>query len=99
MTTLDFNSVERDKYKQKGTDPAKERIENVIKAILQYGVHPKYVFKVDDVLHKRNTPKVVRCLEEVAKIVSNQKSFFNSNATKDVNLKSQSSQFFSLYTL
>ena len=72
MTTLDFNSVERDKYKQKGTDPAKERIENVIKAILQYGVHPKYVFKVDDVLQKKNTPKVVRCLEEVAKIVSNQ---------------------------
>ena len=29
MTTLDFNSVERDKYKQKGSDPAKKRIESV----------------------------------------------------------------------
>ena len=71
MTTLDFNSVERDKYKQAGTDPAKERIENVQKAILNYGVNPKYLFKVEDVLCKSNTPKVVRCLEEVAKIVSN----------------------------
>ena len=70
MTTLDFNSVERDKYKQKGRDPAKERIENVQKAILNYGVDPKYLFKLEDVLEKKNTPKVVRCLEEVAKIVS-----------------------------
>ena len=70
MTTLDFNSVERDKYKQKGKDPAKERIENVQKAILNYGVDPKYLFKLEDVLDKKNTPKVVRCLEEVAKIVS-----------------------------
>ena len=70
MTTLDFNSVERDKYKQAGRDPAKERIENVQKAILNYGVDPKYLFKLEDVLEKKNTPKVVRCLEEVAKIVS-----------------------------
>lgn len=68
MTTLDFNSVERDKYKQAGRDPAKERIENVQKAILNYGVDPKYLFKLEDVLEKKNTPKVVRCLEEVAKI-------------------------------
>ena len=70
MQTLDYNSVEVDKYKQKGSDPSKKRIESVIKAILSYGVHPKYVFKVEDVLLKTNTPKVVRCLEEVAKIVS-----------------------------
>ena len=70
MTTLNFNSVERDMYKQAGRDAAKERIENVQKAILNYGVDPKYLFKLEDVLEKKNTPKVVRCLEEVAKIVS-----------------------------
>ena len=70
MTTLDFNSVKRDKYHQAGRDAAKERIENVQKAILNYGVDPKYLFKLEDVLEKKNTPKVVRCLEEVAKIVS-----------------------------
>jgi hypothetical protein len=32
-------------------------------------VEPKYIFTVEDVLLKRNTPKVVRCLEEVAKLV------------------------------
>ena len=78
MTTLDFNSVEMDKYKQKGSDPARERIVHVIKAILSYGVHPKYVFKVDDVLLKTNTPKVIRCLEEVAKIVSIKFITFNN---------------------
>ena len=70
MTTLDFNSVEKGIYKQAGRDAAKERIENVRKAILNYGVDPKYLFKLEDVLDKKNTPKVVRCLEEVAKIVS-----------------------------
>ena len=70
MTTLDFNSVERDCFKQAGRDPAKDRIEKVQKAILNYGVDPKYLFRLDDVLHKENTPKVIRTLEEVAKIVS-----------------------------
>ena len=70
MTTLNFNSVEKDMYKQAGRNAAKERIENVQKAILNYGVDPKYLFKLEDVLEKKNTPKVVRCLEEVAKIVS-----------------------------
>ena len=70
MTTLDFNSVEKGIYKQAGRDAAKERIENVRRAILNYGVDPKYLFKLEDVLEKKNTPKVVRCLEEVAKIVS-----------------------------
>ena len=70
MTTLDFNSVERDCFKQAGRDPAKDRIEKVQKAILNYGVDPKYLFRLDDVLHKENTAKVIRTLEEVAKIVS-----------------------------
>ena len=67
MTTLDFNSVERDKYKQAGRDPAKERIENVQKAILNYGVDPKYLFKLEDVLEKKNTPKVSKCIEMIWK--------------------------------
>ena len=32
-------------------------------------IDEKFIFKVEDVTQKRNTPKVVRCLEEVAKLV------------------------------
>ena len=70
MTTLDFNSVEREKFKC-GSNPIKDRIEGVRKSFLNYGVDPKYIFKLEDVQHKQNTPKVIRCLEEVAKIVCN----------------------------
>ena len=48
------------------------RIKDARTSIINYGVDEKYVFKVEDVLHKRNTPKVVRCLEEVAKLVRKQ---------------------------
>ena len=48
------------------------RIKDARTSIIDYGVDEKFVFKVEDVLHKRNTPKVVRCLEEVAKLVSKQ---------------------------
>ena len=34
------------------------------------GVDQKYLFRLEDVTKKMNTPKVVRCLEEVAKLVS-----------------------------
>lgn len=84
MTTLDFNSVERDKYKQAGKDPAKDRVENVQKAILNYGVDPKYLFKLEDVLEKKNTPKVVRCLEEVAKISRQETHIVMDTLRKDL---------------
>ena len=70
MTTLCFNSVERDKYGSAGCNPEEDRIKEVQTQILAYGVEQKYMFKIDDILHKKNTPKVIRCLEEVAKLVS-----------------------------
>ena len=70
MTTLCFNSVERDKYGSAGCNPEEDRIKEVQTQILAYGVEQKYMFKIDDILHKKNTPKVTRCLEEVAKLVS-----------------------------
>merc|ERR1712062_408311 len=36
--------------------------------ILDYGVKEKYLFRLEDVTKKLNTPKVIRCLEEVAKL-------------------------------
>jgi hypothetical protein len=70
MTTLCFNSVEKDPWTNLGTDPSEQRITDVRTVILHYGVDPKYVFRAEDILRKRNTPKVIRCLEEVAKLVS-----------------------------
>merc|ERR1712156_521209 len=45
-----------------------DRIKEVQTQILAYGVEQKYMFKIDDILRKKNTPKVIRCLEEVAKL-------------------------------
>ena len=70
MITLSFNSVQKTIFKQNGKDAATERLKSVVKAVANYGVKPKYRFTVDDVLKKMNTPKVIRCLEEIAKIVS-----------------------------
>ncbi len=77
MTTLCFNSIENDPYGNAGSSPEETRIKQLRLQILDYGVDPKYVFQVDDVLHKRNTPKVIRCLEEVAKLVNHAKSFLS----------------------
>jgi len=68
MTTLSFNSVERDKYGSAGCNPKEERIRSLQTQILDYGVEDKYMFRVQDMLYKKNTPKVIRCLEEVAKL-------------------------------
>ena len=69
MTTLCFNSVERDKFGSAGCSPEEERIKQLQAQILDYGVDAKFMFKMEDILWKRNTPKVIRCLEEVAKLV------------------------------
>ena len=70
MTTLCFNSIERDQWSSFGCSPEEQRVKDVRAQILHYGVDAKYLFKVEDVTKKMNTPKVVRCLEEVAKLVS-----------------------------
>jgi len=82
MTTLDFNSVEREKFKC-GSNPIKDRIEGVKKSFLNYGVDPKYIFKLEDVQHKQNTPKVIRCLEEVAKISQQETHIVMDTLRKD----------------
>ena len=69
MTTLCFNSVENDPYSNMVCSPEEKRIQQLRAQILDYGVDAKYIFSVEDVLLKRNTPKVVRCLEEIAKLV------------------------------
>ena len=79
MTTLCFNSVERDKYGAAGCSPEEERIKSLQAQILDYGVDSKFMFKIDDILLKRNTPKVIRCLEEVAKLVSIFEAFKRTN--------------------
>ena len=70
MTTLCFNSVENDLYASFGCSPEEKRIQSLRTTILDYGVDNKYMFSVEDVFQKKNTPKVIRCLEEVAKLVT-----------------------------
>ena len=79
MTTLCFNSMERDQWGTFGCSPEEQRVKDVRQQILDYGVHEKYVFRVEDVTLKRNTPKVVRCLEEVAKLVNIRVTFKTRN--------------------
>ena len=69
MTTLCFNSIERDQWSSFGCSPEEQRVKDVRAQILHYGVEEKYLFRTEDVTKKLNTPKVVRCLEEVAKLV------------------------------
>ena len=70
MTTLCFNSIERDQWSSFGCSPEEQKVKDVRNQILHYGVDQKYLFRLEDVTKKMNTPKVVRCLEEVAKLVS-----------------------------
>jgi hypothetical protein len=69
MTTLCFNSVEVDRYSNMGCSPEEKRLQQLRTQVLDYGVDQKFIFSVEDIFLKRNTPKVIRCLEEVAKLV------------------------------
>ena len=69
MTTLDFNSVPSDPYSNKGVDAEVARIKTLIAAIGNYGVDKKYLFTVEELHQGKHIPKVVRCLEEIEKLV------------------------------
>merc|ERR1711936_72807 len=70
ITTLDFNSISRDPWAMCNGGSSSEdlRVENLIEGFKNYGVQPKFLFTVQDLLDKYNIPKVVRCLEEVEKL-------------------------------
>ena len=72
MTTLDFNSVPSDPFSMisGGSNTERLRIQTLIESMTNYGVPQKFLFKVEDLLDKYNIPKVVRCLEEVEKLVN-----------------------------
>ena len=70
---MDFNSISRDPWAMcnGGANSAELRVENLIEGFKNYGVKPKFLFTVKDLLDKYNIPKVVRCLEEIEKLVRN----------------------------
>jgi len=74
MTTLCFNSIEIDPYAKKkkksltADELSRHRIREIIDQIRDYGVEDKYIFTVEDVLEKKRPNKIIRCLEEVAKL-------------------------------
>ena len=52
-----------------GLNPEVTRIKTLIEAIENYGVERKYIFSVEDLFEKKHIPRVVRCLEEIEKLV------------------------------
>ena len=48
---------------------SRHRIREIIEQIRDYGVEDKYIFTAEDVLEKKRPNKIIRCLEEVAKLV------------------------------
>ena len=52
-----------------GLNPEITRIKTLIEAIENYGVDKKYIFTVEDLFEKKHIPRVVRCLEEIEKLV------------------------------
>ena len=72
MTTLSFNSVPSDPYSnQGGLNPEITRIKTLIETMGNYGVDKKYLFSAEDLYEAKNIPRVVRCLEEIEKLVRN----------------------------
>ena len=53
-----------------GNDAEISRIKTLISAIGNYGVDKKYLFAVEDLHQAKHIPKVVRCLEEIEKLVN-----------------------------
>ena len=49
----------------------------------EYGVNEDILFHVDDLLYSNNTPKVARCLKEVAIIVSINKDNWQKKCGSD----------------
>ena len=68
MTTISWNSVPSDPYP--GLNPDITRVKTVIETISNYGVDKKFMFSVEDLYDAQHIPRVVRCLEEVEKMVS-----------------------------
>ena len=56
-----------------GNDAEISRIKTLISAIGNYGVDKKYLFAVEDLHQAKHIPKVVRCLEEIEKLVTSVK--------------------------
>ena len=71
MTTISLNSVPLEPFPRAGEHPEETRIRNLLITMTNYGVQPKFLFTVDDLWTGRNIPKVVRCMEEVEKLVRN----------------------------
>ena len=73
---MDFNSVPSDPFTNLGgLNPEVTRIKTLIEAIENYGVDKKYLFTVEDLFEKKHIPRVVRCLEEIEKLVKLNKTF------------------------
>ena len=56
-----------------GNDVEISRIKTLISAIGNYGVDKKYLFAFEDLHQAKHIPKVVRCLEEIEKLVTSVK--------------------------
>lgn len=69
MTSIVFNSVPLEEIScDWGSNPALHRIKSLIREIRRYGVTD--VFAVEDLLERRNIPKVTKCLAQLSKLAA-----------------------------
>ena len=72
MTSIVFNSVPvEDIDCQWGSNPAYDRVYSLIREIKRYGVID--VFEPEDLIEKRNIPKVTKCLAQLSKLAASDK--------------------------
>ena len=71
MTTISpFDVPPSDPFAPVSPNPDIDRLKTVIQSMQNYGVPPAYLFSVEDLYEVKHIPRVVRCLEELEKLVS-----------------------------
>jgi len=79
MTSIVFNSVPLEEIScDWGSNPSLSRVRSLIREIKRYGVSD--VFEVEDLLERRNIPKVTKCLAQLSKLAASDKDNLINNS-------------------
>lgn len=79
MTSIVFNSVPLEEICcDWGSNPSLSRVRSLIREIKRYGVSE--VFEVEDLLERRNIPKVTKCLAQLSKLAASDKDNLINNS-------------------
>ena len=71
MTTISpFDVPSAEPFAPVPPNPDVDRLKTAIQSMQNYGVPPMFLFSVEDLYEVKHIPRVVRCLEELEKLVS-----------------------------